>query len=366
MIETKSYADALRGNLPPQVWEVPVLDHDAFMRIVVESVVERYLREIGKDPKRSIRKLVDIGGQFAKGRFQSYFFEISQTMLENENSPYYTLIRNAVGGVDHETLKTFGVNTGLNGWSRGAARIRKLEAEMGFDIPWAIFFHLNPETGGDQLERCRRLIREGKELGIYVYLFETRAGADLAPLVRLFHDEPECAFFLMLPPSLVTEAGADLLAGCKNLLISVSTQDPDWEQAAGRLKQTRCLWGAHTRYATHAQTARITSGAWTENLLAHRPVFAFCLALPDCSDEDCAAVQGYAHAVRVEQKYPVFLIDYYTDHLFIDHIISEHPCYLGITADGRVTACDGYRETETPLSADAVSLRQLLRLRNRD
>ncbi|MCI2106366.1 MAG: hypothetical protein LKK00_06540 [Intestinimonas sp.] len=342
------------------------MDHDAFMRIVVESVVERYLREISEDPKRSIRKLVDMGGQFAKGPFQSYFFDISQTMLENEDSPYYTLIRNAVEGVDHEILKTFGINTGLNGWSRGAARIRKFEAELGCEIPWAIFFHLAPGVGGNQMARCQRLIREGKELGMYVYLFEMREGADLSELIRLFHAEPECAFVLMLPKALVDENSVRLLAECKNLLISVSAQKPGWEKAAAHLRRTHCLWGAHIQYSTHAQAMLITSGAWTEKLLCQGPLFAFCFARPDCSDEDCAAVQEYAHDARVEQKYPVLLIDYYTDHLFIDRIISQRPCYLGITADGRATACDGYRETETELSADNFTLRELLNLRNRN
>ena len=38
-------------------------------RAIVDATVDRSLREIEEDPRRSIRKLTDLGRQFSKGRF---------------------------------------------------------------------------------------------------------------------------------------------------------------------------------------------------------------------------------------------------------------------------------------------------------
>jgi len=65
-------------------------------RMLVETVVKKALKSIQDDPERGIRNLVDMGLQFSEGRFQKNFFTVAQTMLQNENSAYYSLVRNMV------------------------------------------------------------------------------------------------------------------------------------------------------------------------------------------------------------------------------------------------------------------------------
>ena len=89
-------------------------------------------------------------------------------MLENETSPYYQLLDRALRTCDRQTLKTFGINVGYEACSKGARRIREIEAAQGFNVPWA----LTIQAGSQGLSRLylQRLVTEGTELGIRVFL----------------------------------------------------------------------------------------------------------------------------------------------------------------------------------------------------
>ena len=61
-------------------------------RSLVETIVRNKLSDLEKNPERTTRNLIDMALHFSKGRFQKNFFNIAQTMLQDENSPYYQLI----------------------------------------------------------------------------------------------------------------------------------------------------------------------------------------------------------------------------------------------------------------------------------
>ena len=50
----------------------------AITRAMIESAVAHGLKEIEEDPKRSARRLVDLGKQFSKNRFQDLVFSVMQ------------------------------------------------------------------------------------------------------------------------------------------------------------------------------------------------------------------------------------------------------------------------------------------------
>jgi len=87
---------------------------NSMSRILIETVVRKTLKDMKEDPERGIRNLVDMALHFSNGRFQTNFFQVAQTMLKNENSPYYALLRNISSSVDAERLVTFGMNLGYN------------------------------------------------------------------------------------------------------------------------------------------------------------------------------------------------------------------------------------------------------------
>ncbi len=92
-------------------------------RGLIDFAVSQCLKNIKEDPYRSIRRLADLGRQFAKGRFQEELFSLFQRLLLNEDGPYYEMLKQLVSSVDTDSLKTLGINIGYNSWTCGASRI---------------------------------------------------------------------------------------------------------------------------------------------------------------------------------------------------------------------------------------------------
>lgn len=84
-------------------------------RLLIESAVDRALRDMERDSHRTIRNLLDLALTFSKGSFERHFFTLCQQMLEDESSPYYQLLDRALRTCDRQTLKTFGINVGYEG-----------------------------------------------------------------------------------------------------------------------------------------------------------------------------------------------------------------------------------------------------------
>ena len=114
----------------------------AYRRMLVEGVIDRSLRAIQDDPRRGLRKLVDMGADCATGRLQKRFLRMAQDMLENEDSPYYDMVVSAVEAVDHHKIKTFGINFGWNCLTVGAGQIRDYEKAHGHNVPWELTLHI--------------------------------------------------------------------------------------------------------------------------------------------------------------------------------------------------------------------------------
>lgn len=185
------------------------MESRALSRAMVESVVDRSLREIVSDPDRSLRKLVDLGNLLARGRSQKESFSLLSRVLENEGSPYYDMVRRIVQEVDREKLKCFGINLGWESWTVGAGRIRALEGERHYNIPWCLTFRLGGQPWALGAEDYRALLLQGQELGICSYFF--------------FAEEPGAdPGFLPELPSLRPGGGPALCSGrqdCPELLL---------------------------------------------------------------------------------------------------------------------------------------------------
>ena len=100
-------------------------------RILVEMAVKTALKNIKDSPERGIRNLLDMALQCTEGKFQHEFFSTAQSMLQNENSAYYELVRDIVMHTDTNRLFTFGMNLGYNACTVGAQRIRENEKNCG-------------------------------------------------------------------------------------------------------------------------------------------------------------------------------------------------------------------------------------------
>lgn len=322
-------------------------------RTILEATIDKALNDIQSDAFRSIRNLIDLGLNFSTGRFQKSLFGVAQTMLEREDSAYYSLVQNAVERVNHQTLKTFGVNLGYNGCTNGAKVIRDNEAAFGFNIPWAIAFQLDASDGAVTVDALSHVVAQGKQLGVFTYMIFC-GGKILPEIVSLFEMFDDCAFILFSPSELLEPDVIDMLKCCHNLMLSVATTSSQWLPVAQQLHQKQFLYAVHHFYQED-NCSQILSKEWIESILPSQCIFAFLLPEPACCMKIQNQVSSSIRKIREEQKYPVILMEVFSDLLMIDHIISDGACSIAFDASGQAILpgrkCEGadYNFRQTPL-----------------
>lgn len=310
--------------------------HD-LTRTIIESAVDRALRDMEKDAHRSVRNLVDLALTFSKGRFERHFLEICRRMLESEGSPYYTALDRALDRVDRQTLKIFGVNLGYEGCSKGARRIRETEAQAGFNVPWALTMF----AGREGLSRIyiQRMISEGTALGIHVYLLVDR-GLSGPELEQLLQDNKTCAFVVFTSGARSADWDLSRLRCQHNLMISVEADQPLALELCQALTEERMLYAVHRQY--NAQSAQpVLEPAQMEALEALGPLFVLLYPAQGVAQQVRCAMHRRVEACRNAQSYPFGLIELSEDLLAIDQIISDGPCSLAFLPDGQATTAQG-------------------------
>ena len=306
-------------------------------RSLIETTVDKTLREIRNDPGRSIRKLLDLAQSVSRGRFQKRFFEIAQRMMEDENSAYYEMVTNLVTFADLEKIKTFGVNLGYNGCTLGAKRIRENEAKWHFDIPWNIFLGIG--NGKAAPQDVDRLISQGTELGVYVYLlYSSHALND--EYHAILEKYGDCAFILLTQPDEVLDAVVNKYGGLANCMFIVDADARHIQEATAELRSDGFLYGTYRRYDEDAADALLSHAALSQSA-QYGGTFLLLLPTSPCLTANSEAIGQRVSQIREEQRYPFLPMDIRLDSLRIDRVISNSPCSVGFDAMGQVYTAKG-------------------------
>ncbi|MCH3972437.1 MAG: hypothetical protein LKE53_06745 [Oscillospiraceae bacterium] len=329
---------------------------DAMMRAFISAAVDKGLRDIGRDPKRSVRQLVDLGTNFAKGRFQRYFFDIFGEMLHNENSSYYKWIHDLVVNADQKQLKTFGINLAYNSWTVGAKTVRALEQTAGYHIPWTLLFHLSP-AGKCTPEMLENTVAQGQKLGIFSYMFFCEGNYALMNLAPLLKKNPDCAFVLFVENAQVDDSLIQELLHVKNTMLCLHCDDRFLETAK-KLRNSDCFFSAWYMYDDAFQTEDYKEKL-TAQILPVKTPFLFLAASDSCSEETRRQARVYTLRGRQAQNEPLFCIDLYSDVAFIDGVISSDNCVLAFDENGAAVSAPGFPILQS-CSLQDCTLQQLL------
>lgn len=197
-------------------------------RALIDTTVARAMVEMDADPKRSVRKLCDLGRQFSRGRFQNQIFAIFQDLLRNDESPYYQAIDFLLRSNDPEALRQFGINIGYNSFTYGAQILRQKQKELSFAVPWVVKLRLDsriPDTYDSSF--FASVVRTGLTYGIYSYQLRSMDHhEDMESYLAVIQSHPECAFLWFLSDTPLTEKQQKLLLSCPNLMVSLPIDAP--------------------------------------------------------------------------------------------------------------------------------------------
>lgn len=304
------------------------MEMNELRRAIIRSAVQKSIREIRQDPKRGIRKMVDLALHFSHGRFQRKILEVMQKELSNPSSAYYSIVTDLAANVKPENLEQFGMDLGYNSWTHGAQIIRNHEAEHGYNVPWCLVLDLRQGMGFDVGE----VMTQGEKMGIYAYFVFAGNEEQTETLCSVFHTHPDCAVFLLLPDAKLPRVNIE---NAPNVMTFLPVQDGGTTESAKELLQKQTLFGLWMRY-DGGNAQRVLAGE-IENLAGGMGA-PLVLAVPDeaCEQEVRAQVSDCYRARREQKNTPVLLADFYTAIAEIDCVISVESCLLGICSDGTI------------------------------
>ena len=305
-------------------------------RIMIETVVKRYLRDIKESPERSIRNLVDMALQFSNGRFQQRFFTAAQRMLKNENSGYYALVRDVAAHVSQERILRFGMNLGYNGCTLGARCIREKEAELHCNIPWSITLRLGDWTP-QQKDRVSQIVQQGESLGVHTWLLF--AQGYMTQAIELAAEHPDSAFVLFCEAEDLSPSVLDDLREQEHVMLALRYEEAA-EEACGRLREAEMPYSVYLPYDAGSLEG-ILNGELLCSAQQLHPMFTALAPAPDCPREIRRLVYQAVQRFRNEQLYHTVVWELVEDQLFVDRIISDDSCCAVFDAEGELVGNDG-------------------------
>lgn len=290
---------------------------------IIETAINKGIRDMKDDPKRGIRNLVDLASHFASSSFQRNTLKLMQNMLSNLNSPYYDRVSYLVSNVDHDIIKTFGINIGYNSWTCGAKKIRNNKKDYDCNIPWTIIFNLTKEkedklTNNNILE----IIKGGKYLGIYTYMLFLE---NLDGFEDILKENSDCAFILYLPFNSLTEEKIKKINSYNNTAFSIlyekSMDTINFKNTIELLHKNKSLFGLYSYY-NDDNINDILNDEWVHKIVSAKSSFGILIESKNCNKKNASLVKDYVSNSKTNQEHYAFLINLYEDISKINKNIS--------------------------------------------
>ena len=258
---------------------------------------KQILHYLDEDPEKSLPKLLEWADKFDKDNTLPSQRRVFHNILENPDNNWYKLIMSLWSDIDPAVRMTFFENFIVNTSLIGYGRQEKAAAEHNCNIPWAIL--MDPTSAcnlhctgcwaaeyGNKLnmsfETMDNIIRQGKELGTYMYIFsggEPMVRKD--DIIRLCETHPDCMFLAFTNGTLIDGKFAEEMLRVKNFVPAISVEGfeeaTDSRRGAGTyqavmgamqvLKEHKLPFGISCCY-TSQNLDSISSEAFIDDLVA--------------------------------------------------------------------------------------------------
>ena len=337
--------------------------------------LEQAFNYLYKDPDKNLVKIMDWADKFAGDQLVPQRKAIRDAITNPEN-PYYGYIRHILKDVDPHVMKTtavnFFINTSLVGWPKQ----EECRKKYGCNIPWAIL--LDPTSACNlhctgcwaaeygnklnmSLETMDNIIRQGKELGTYMYIFsggEPMVRKD--DIIRLCETHPDCMFLAFTNGTLIDGKFAEEMLRVKNFVPAISVEGfeeaTDSRRGAGTyqavmgamqvLKEHKLPFGISCCY-TSQNLDSISSEAFIDDMVARGAKFAWYFhympvgndAVPELLPTPEQRTEMYRRIRDYRTRKPLFAMDFQNDAEFVGGCIAGGRRYLHINANGDVDPC---------------------------
>ena len=304
-------------------------------RIMVTTIVKKAIHGLKTDPDRTVRNLVDMALQFADSRFQQQFYSDAQSLLTNEKSAYYDLVKDTITQVNEETLLTFGMNVGYNGLYEGSKKIRNMEEHS---IPWTISLSI---TEGKLYDQHHKTIDQGEKMGIHTWHLFSNHG--IYECLTLAQHHSDSAFVIFCNSNEIGWNVLDYADDIRNISIMVSF-DKDADVVCDMLRVSGILYGLYYTYS-QKDLECIESGELMHEMEQLHPAFSVLKPQFPCQNTLRDRVYQWIVKARMEQEFKTIPWEMYGDMLLVDSVISEQPHWIGFDEYGQLNTDQGVDRT---------------------
>ncbi len=209
-------------------------------RAAFGKAIDVALRRADKDWEPEVGRLMDLMQDYMGGVKLDVDYDRAKEMICDKEGTLNRYIRRLLTEVDPHVLRTTALNLGFETFFHGTKTIRRMREVHHCNVPWLIL--MDPTSAcnlhctgcwaaeyGNRLnltfEEMDGLICQGKELGIYFYMFT--GGEPLVrhrDIIRLCEKHDDCAFLAYTNGTLVDEAFCGEMRRVGNLYLAISLE----------------------------------------------------------------------------------------------------------------------------------------------
>ncbi|MGI6360832.1 MAG: radical SAM protein [Bacillota bacterium] len=345
-------------------------------RLISKAAVKIGVSYITKDPMKNLHKLVDWADGLVVLEDHKKMVSAFRGWINDPTCGPYKLIERYFTQLNPEVRKKFLVNFFINAGMDGIPRRKKMQEEANCNIPWAVLMDPTAacnikcigcwageydKTDAMDYDTLDRIIREGKELGIYMFIYS--GGEPLMrrdDILKLAQVHDDCIFLSFTNGTLIDEEYAEKIAKAGNFLyaISIEGDEESTDMRRGKgvyakvvetmriLKKHGIPFGFSACY-TSKNVDQIANEDWIDLMVEYGCLFGWYFTyMPIGADADLSLLASaedrermYYHIRDIRSRKPIFLLDFWNDGEYVNGCIAGGRQYIHISAAGDVEPC---------------------------
>ena len=340
----------------------------------VTTAVKKAVDYLEKDPEANAVKVMDMVDALTPGDWYGPQRQAIREVIESRNNWYRLVMKifDLDPGVRRAFIQNFLINASLVGSAVQEDTARREDC----NVPWAIL--LDPTSAcnlrctgcwaaeyGNRLnltlDEMDSIVRQGKELGIYMYIFT--GGEPLvrkADILALCERHPDCEFLSFTNGTLIDEQFCEEMLRVKNFVPALSVEGfetaTDGRRGGGTyqkvvramklLKSHGLPFGISTCY-TGANFEDVTSEAYFDQMIDWGALFVWYFhympvgkgAVPALLPTPEQRAEVYRRIRAYRETKAIFSMDFQNDAEYVGGCIAGGRRYLHISAAGDVEPC---------------------------
>ncbi|QCX34639.1 radical SAM protein [Caloramator sp. E03] len=340
-----------------------------------EIALKEAVKYMLKDPENNIPKLINWADKICIREQDKKYVKSVKRYLDDKESNWYKYAYKLFTEVHPNVKEKIGINYFLNATFFGIPIQLENEKKYNCNIPWAILIDPTSacnlkckgcwageyNTWNLSYEELDKIITQGKELGIYMYIFS--GGEPLIrkkDIVRLCEKHDDCAFLSFTNGTLVDEEFAKDLQRIGNFSLAFSVEgfknETDFRRGEGSfdavmkamdiLKKAGIIFGFSTcyhRYNTEAVASKEYIDLMIEKGCRFGWYFTYVPVGRDSDTDFMATPQQrafmYKRINEIRATEPIFVLDFWNDGEFSGGCIAGGKRYFHINANGDCEPC---------------------------